>query len=238
MRDFAFPFTFTQTVDNVAFEDREIKQLGEQLTTQVLTYVSDLAVFQPGSEQMLLQREQIAKTRQQFLKIVANRIQEREKDLAVVQNVIAQKTQRIADYKSRVHQLQETQSKARQLDTEIDALHKAFFTYTQRYEEARGERLLSGDVSNARILSAPYEPAEPAFPKPMLIIPFGMLTGLLLGIALVYVREFFDHRFKHPAQITQQLGLPVLLVINDQTPETHNPHKGWSLPRLVHWVRN
>lgn len=238
MQDFAFPYTFTTTVDNVAFEDREIKQMGERLTTQVLGYVNDLAIFQPKSEQMLVQREQIAKTRQQFLKIVSNRITEREKDLAVVQDVIAQKTGRISEFKDRVHQLQETQSKARQLDTEIDALHKAFFTYTQRYEEARGERLLAGDVSNARILSAPYEPAEAAFPKPGLIVPFGMLTGLLLGIALVYVREFFDHRFKHPAQITHELNLPVLLVINDQTPETSNPHTGWTLPRLAHWVRN
>ncbi|MNH12586.1 Tyrosine-protein kinase ptk [compost metagenome] len=172
------------------------------------------------------------------MKIVSNRIKEREKDLAVVQNVIAQKTQRIADYKDRVHQLQQTQSKARQLDTEIDALHKAFFTYTQRYEEARGEQLLGNDASNARVLSAPYEPAEAAFPKPILIVPFGLFTGLLLAIALVYVREFFDHRFKHPAQITQQLDLPVLLVINDQAPQTPNPYKGWSLPRLVHWVRN
>ncbi|MNP56550.1 hypothetical protein D3C76_1512850 [compost metagenome] len=65
-----------------------------------------------------------------------------------------------------------------------------------------------------------------------------MLTGLLLAIALVYVKEFFDRRFKHPAQISHQLDLPVLLVINDQTPETPNPYKGWSLPRLVHWVRN
>ncbi|PWB35151.1 lipopolysaccharide biosynthesis protein [Pseudomonas sp. SDI] len=237
LNDYTFPYTFTTTVDNVAFEDREIKQLGEQLTTQVSRYGSDLAVFQPGSEPMLLQREQIARTRQQFLKIVDNRIQERERDLGVVQEVIAQKTQRIADYKDRVHQLQETQSKARQLDTEIDALHKAFFTYTQRYEESRSQGQLD-NLSNARILSAPYEPSDPAFPKPLLIIPFGLLTGLLLAIALVYVREFFDHRFKHPAQLSHQLGLPVLLVINDQTPEQPNPYSGWSLPRLLHWVRN
>ena len=91
MRDFAFPYTFTTTVDNVAFEDREIKQMGEQLTTQVLTYVSDLAVFQPGSEPMLLTREQIARTRGQFLKVVSNRIQERTADLARVTRKMRQK---------------------------------------------------------------------------------------------------------------------------------------------------
>jgi len=237
MNDYSFPFTFTTTVDNVAFEDREIKQLGEQLTTQVSRYGNDVAIFQPNSEPMQLQRDQITRTRQQFLKVVANRISEREKDLTVVQEVIGQKTARIADLKGRIHQLQETQSKARQLDTEIDALHKAFFTYTQRYEESRGQGQLD-NLSNARILSAPYQPTEAAFPRPGLIVPFGMLTGLLFAIALVYVREFFDHRFKHPAQIGHELNLPVLLVINDQAPELPNPHKQWSLPRLWHWVRN
>ncbi len=238
MLDYAFPYTFTTTVDNVAFEDREIKQLGEQLTTQTARYNADLTVFQPGSEQMLLAREQIAKLRGQFLKIVDNRIRERQQDLAVTQQVIEQKTQRIAEYKDRIHQLRETQSKTRQLDTEIEALHKAFSTYAQRYEESRGQGLLDGSQSNARILSAPYEPTAAAFPKPGLIIPFGLLTGLLMAIAIVYVREFFDHRFKHPAQLTHQLDLPVLLVINDQTPALPNPHKAWTVPRLVHWVRN
>ncbi len=238
MADYAFPYTFTTTVDNIAFEDREIKQLGEQLTTQLARYNGDATVFQPGAEQMVIARQQIAQLRAQFLKIVENRIRERQQDLAVTQQVIDQKTQRIADYKQRITELRETQSKTRQLDTEIDALHKAFSTYAQRYEESRGQGLLDGSQSNARILSAPYEPANASFPKPGLIIPFGLVTGLLLAIALVYVKEFFDHRFKHPAQIGQALNLPVLLVINDQNPAQPNPHKGWSLPRLLHWVRH
>ena len=238
LNDYTFPYTFTTTVDNVAFEDREIKQMGEALTNQVSRYMNDLAIFQPNSEPMLLTREQISRTRQQFLKVVSNRIQERTNDLAIVSSVIDQKTARIAEFKNRIHQLQETQSKLRQMDTEIDALHKAFSTYAQRFAESSTARSLDTDLSNARVLSPPYEPTEAAFPKPFLIIPFGLLTGLLLAIALVYVREFFDHRFKAPAQITHELGLPVLLVINDQSVEPINPHKNWSVPRLVHWVRN
>ena len=236
--DYTFPFTFTTTVDNIAFEDREIRQLGEQLTSQVSRYMNDLAIFQPGSEPMLLAREQIVRTRQQFLKVVNNRIQERTTDLAVVSSVINQKIERIAAFKQRIHQLQETQSKLRQMDTEINALHAAFSTYAQRFAEASTARSLDNDLSNARVLSPPFEPTAPAFPKPMLIIVFGMFSGLLLAIALVYVREFFDHRFKHPAQITQQLDVPVLLVINEQSPDQVNPHRNWSLPSLVHWVRN
>lgn len=238
LNDYTFPYTFTTTVDNVAFEDREIKQMGEALTAQVSRYMNDLAIFQPGSEPMLLTREQIARTRQQFLKVVSNRIQERTNDLAIVSSVIDQKTARIAEFKNRIHQLQETQSKLRQVDTEIDALHAAFSTYAQRFAESSTARSLDNDLSNARVLSPPFEPTEAAFPKPLLIIPFGLFTGLLLAIAFVYVREFFDHRFKHPAQITHELGLPVLLVINDQNAEPGNPHKNWSVPSFVHWVRN
>ncbi|VVP91505.1 hypothetical protein PS918_03281 [Pseudomonas fluorescens] len=238
LSDYTFPYTFTTTVDNVAFEDREIKQMGEALTTQVSRYMNDLAIFQPGSEPMLLAREQIARSRQQFLKVVGNRIQERTNDLAIIGSVIDQKTARIAEFKNRIHQLQETQSKLRQVDTEINALHAAFSTYAQRFAESSTARMLDNDLSNARVLSPPYEPTEAAFPKPMLIIPFGLFTGLLLAIALVYVREFFDHRFKHPAQINHELGLPVLLVINEQNVEPGNPHKNWGVPSLVHWVRN
>ncbi|WP_456023998.1 GumC family protein [Pseudomonas protegens] len=238
LNDYTFPYTFTTTVDNVAFEDREIKQMGEQLTTQVSRYMNDLAVFQPGSEPMLLTREQIARTRGQFLKVVSNRIQERTNDLAVVKQVIDQKTARIAEFKNRIHELQQTQSKLRQMDTEIDALHAAFSTYAQRFAESSTTGALNDDLSNARVLSPPFEPTEAAFPKPGLIIPFGLFTGLLLAIALVYVREFFDHRFKHPAQISHELGIPVLLVINDQNALPSNPHKNWTVPSFLHWVRN
>jgi uncharacterized protein involved in exopolysaccharide biosynthesis len=237
LSDYTFPYTFTTTVDNIAFEDREIRQLGEQLTTLVTRYNNDLSIFQPGSEPMQLTQEQISRARQQFLKIVGNRIQERTIDLGVVTAVINQKTQRIADFKNRIHQLQETQSKLQQMETEINALHAAFSTYAQRFAETSSQRMFDSDLSNARVLSPPYEPTEAAFPKPMLIIPFGMLTGLLLAIALVYVREFFDHRFKHPAQITHQLGLPVLLVINDQNDGLPNPHPNWSAQSFLHWVR-
>ena len=170
--------------------------------------------------------------------MVSNRIQERTNDLAVVQQVIDQKTARIAEFKNRIHTLQQTQSKLRQMDTEIDALHTAFSTYAQRFAESSTAGSLNDDLSNAKVLSPPFEPTEPAFPKPLLIIPFGLFTGLLLAIAFVYVREFFDHRFKHPAQISHELGLPVLLVLNEETSQPGNPHKNWTMPSLVHWVRN
>lgn len=235
--DATFPFTFTHTVDNAAYEDREIKQLGEKLIEQVSNYGNATASFQESSLPVQQQRERIARTREQFLGVVENRILERNSELATLQKVISQKTERIDEYKARVSDLQNVQAQLRLFDTEIDALHKAFFTYTQRYEESRSQGQLDGSASNARVLSWPYEPSEPAFPKPMLILPLGLLTGLMLAVSLGYLREFFDHRFKHPAQLTEHLGLPVLIVINEKEVPKPTAPKAWSWPWVWYWIR-
>ncbi len=66
-----------------------------------------------------------------------------------------------------------------------------------------------------------------------------MLTGLPLAIAFVYVREFFDHRFKHPAPNQPQAGHSgANAVINDQNVLPGNPHRTGPLPSFLHWVRN
>ncbi|QNQ99914.1 lipopolysaccharide biosynthesis protein [Pseudomonas oryzihabitans] len=232
--DYAFPFSFTNTVNGVAYEDSEIKQLSDQLIQQISRYGNAADVFQPGSAPMQQQRAQIDRTHQQFLKIVANRIHERQANQQTLQAVIEQKTARIADYKARVRQLQDIEGRLRQLDTEIDALHKAFFTYTQRYEESRDLNLLENLPSNARILSTPHEPTQAAFPRPLQVVLLGLLTGLLLAVALGYIREVFDHRFKHPNQISRHLDLPVLMVLNNQRRVMGNPYRRGSLRWLWH----
>jgi uncharacterized protein involved in exopolysaccharide biosynthesis len=237
LTDYSFPFSFANTVDNVAFEDREIKRLGEQLTELVSRYGKAIETYQADSLPIMELSAQIGHTRVQFLKVVENRIRERGSDLDIINSVIAQKSARVDEYKTRVRQLQEAQGKLSQIDTEIEALRRAFFTYTQRYEESRGQDMIDAALSNARVLSHPYEPTEAAFPRPLQIIPLGLLTGLLLAIALSYVREFFDHRFKYPLQVQQHLGLPVLMVINAARETAGNPHRRWGWKWFWHWAR-
>ncbi|MFJ7146560.1 GumC family protein [Pseudomonas protegens] len=237
LTDYTFPSAFANSVDGVVYEDREIKKLGEQLADLVSQYGTTSDIYQNKSVPMQRLREQIIRTRGQFLQVVENRIRERSSDLQITHSVIAQKNARINDYKVRIRNLQEVRSKLRQLDTEIDALHKAFFTYTQRYEESRSEYLMSGDLSNARILSYPFKPSTSVFPKPMLIIPLGVVTGLLLAIALGYIHEFFDHRFKHPSQISEHMTLPLLMVIDDASPTRLNPHPRGSWQWVKYWFK-
>jgi uncharacterized protein involved in exopolysaccharide biosynthesis len=237
LTDYGFPYTFANTLNNASFEDREIRQLGDRLIEQIGQYGAETDVYNPNSAPMQNLYAQISRTRQQFLQVIGNRISERQKELEVLSGVIAQKTTRITEYQARIRELQDAQGGLRQLNTEIEALHQAFFTYTQRYEESRSRALLDGGQSNAKVLSRPFEPTVASFPQPLQIIPLGLLTALLLAIAAGYIREFFDHRFKHPEQLPNQLGLPVLMTINDTQPTAlPNPHKPGSLPWIRHWA--
>ncbi|HLV17457.1 MAG TPA: Wzz/FepE/Etk N-terminal domain-containing protein [Pseudomonas sp.] len=233
--DYSFPYTFAQTLENATYDDREIRQLGDRLIELVSQYGTESDIFQADSVPMQTLRAQIQRARQQFLQVVRNRIQEREKSQEIVNGVIAQKTERVEEYKARIRDLQGIQSQLRQLNTETEALHQAFFAYTQRYEESRTSDVL-GSLSNARILTRPFEPTEASFPVPSKVIPLGLLTGLLLAIALGYIREFFDHRFKHPAQISQHLGLPVLMTIDANDPDQPDSQKTGRLPWIRHWA--
>jgi uncharacterized protein involved in exopolysaccharide biosynthesis len=237
LNDYSFPYTFSSTLENTAYDDREIRQLGDRLIEQVSQYGVQGDIFQDDSAPMEALRAQVQRTRQQFLRVVGNRISERTKSQEIIASVIAQKSARIDQYKERIRLLQGMQSSLRQLNTETEALHQAFFAYTQRYEESRSSSLL-GALSNARILNRPFEPTTASFPLPGKVIPLGLLTALMLAIAVGYIREFFDHRFKHPAQLSQQLGLPVLMTIDASHPELPNPHKTGSLPWIRHWASN
>lgn len=235
--NYTFPFTFRQTIGNTAYEDREIRDIGEKLTAQISRYNSSALSYTPTSLPMQEQRKQLDTTYRLFLKLIENRIAERANELEILKLTVSNKEARIEEYKDRVKSLQLIESQLRQLDTEINALHTAFFAYTQRYEESSDQGIFDGALSNARVLSAPYEPTEAAFPKPKVIIPLGIITALLLSVSLGYIKEFFDHSFKLPAQIPEHLDLPVLLVIDAEVEDVLNTHKPGSFAWFWFWIK-
>lgn len=72
-------------------------------------------------------------------------------------------------------------------------------------------------------------PEEPARPRVMLNTALAALVGALLSAGGVFAADALDDRLKTPDEITDQLGLPVLGVI-----DTYNPGNGNELIAAVH----
>jgi capsular polysaccharide biosynthesis protein/MinD-like ATPase involved in chromosome partitioning or flagellar assembly len=74
--------------------------------------------------------------------------------------------------------------------------------------------------SGGSILSSAVPPQKASSPKPLLILPSGLLAGLLIGLVLAFLADRQDRRIRGPRDVTK-LDVPVLmsLPLKSFTPE-------------------
>lgn len=71
------------------------------------------------------------------------------------------------------------------------------------------------NVDNVSILAKAdvLEQASPIKPKPLLNVAIALVVGLMIGVGLAFLLEYFDNTIKDEQEIEKLLGLPVLGVI-------------------------
>jgi capsular polysaccharide biosynthesis protein/Mrp family chromosome partitioning ATPase len=95
------------------------------------------------------------------------------------------------------------------------------------------------DPSGGSIISNATPPLTATSPKALLIIPSGLLGGLLIGLVLAYLVDRKDRRIREPGDVTR-LNVPVLmsLPLRKFTPELaiadHRSPTGRSFAELAH----
>ncbi len=82
---------------------------------------------------------------------------------------------------------------------------------TRRYENSRLQEASS--LPDVRVLDAAVPPVRPTKNRKPLIIAFGVLAGLVLGIGLAFLLDLTDKRFRYMDQVSSGLGLTILGVI-------------------------
>ncbi|MBC7253836.1 MAG: hypothetical protein H5T72_07700 [Actinobacteria bacterium] len=78
------------------------------------------------------------------------------------------------------------------------------------YDESFKTLLLNGSMV---FTNRAVPPPKPTQPKPAAYLGLGVFVGLLLGIGLAVIIEFFDPHFRSPREAEELLGLPVLGII-------------------------
>ncbi len=70
-------------------------------------------------------------------------------------------------------------------------------------------------VENVQIIDKAVLPKTPVKPNKRMNLAVAMVLGLMTGLALVFLIEYFDRTVKTPDDIKNQLGIPVIGVIPD-----------------------
>lgn len=98
---------------------------------------------------------------------------------------------------------------------ETAVLQRSYQTLLTRLAEATMDNQPEANAPNpyVSVLVAPRAFEDKLFPRPILVLPVGLVAGVMLGVALAFVKETLDHTFARPEDMREVLGIPVVLSI-------------------------
>jgi uncharacterized protein involved in exopolysaccharide biosynthesis len=121
-----------------------------------------------------------------------------------------------------IRQIEEANAELRRLDRHavklkeisgaISNAEKSYGRYIDQREEARVAALSDPKMTNVRVVHYASIPEIPVISR-MLLIQIGGLLGLLMGLGLAFVLEFFDHSLGNKEDVEYYLELPLLASI-------------------------
>ncbi|NYT76915.1 polysaccharide biosynthesis tyrosine autokinase [Alcaligenaceae bacterium] len=76
-----------------------------------------------------------------------------------------------------------------------------------------------GKVGNVRVVDTAVVPENPIKPKRPLILAAGLMLGLILGIAIAFLRNMLRPGIKDPSEIESKLGMHVFATIPHSVPQ-------------------
>ena len=236
-----FPFSFggSSGTGRDVYIDTEMKEESREIARLHSEYANARLSFRVDSPKVTKLIRRIKLQKERLITLIQNRITERYKALQVIESLSTSKLERIRRFGDRTRVLKTVAAAESELSTELEAVNDAYFKYSQQYEEKRSEEFSDMDqLTNVRILTRPIVPKQPSSPKPLLVVLIGLVAGLLVSITLGLLKEFFDHRFKFPDQIEEQLGIPLIACFDDMdVVEDIEPFE-WSVNGIVKWLMN
>lgn len=111
---------------------------------------------------------------------------------------------------SKLQALAAEAAQLRQAQQSYDTLRREVETLDAAYEAS-----VRRQMDSISVLVAPRLHERPVWPRPMMVLPAGVIAGGLLALALAFLREFLDHSFARPEDVRRGLAVPVLFSIPD-----------------------
>lgn len=208
--------SFTYNIPYSFINDREITDQVNRLTEALSSYKDGSYEYRSGSARQDQALARLNREKNALETLLKNRVREREETLNIIDEQIQDIQSRIELLNQRSTLLNQMKSEMFRLQTEVEAVRDSYFAYSRKYEEVKAEdNANKATLSNVKILDEARVPLKPVFPRPGLMIPLGVITGLMLAFVAAFIREFFNNTFKYPDQITETLGLPVIAYITE-----------------------
>ena len=202
---------FFTALDNLPLSDlsKKVQQLYVDKADLLQTYL-------PQSSQAQSLEEQITWL-QGILRHEARTILEQKRsNLQAMEQQIAFLNKRIQELKAENSQLNRQSVRANRIQREMGLLEESVSTFARRYREARLRNQTESDrLFNVGLVKQANASSQATFPRATRVFPLSLGLGILLGLTIGFLLEFFDHRFKRPEDVTTYAGVPCIFYIPD-----------------------
>ncbi|VWX53325.1 GNVR domain-containing protein [Novosphingobium sp. 9U] len=116
--------------------------------------------------------------------------------------------QLVGAQRERVLRLSGAQDQMSVLQRDVDSARAAYDAVTNRLNEVRLQSEIP--ITNVSLLDRAVAPTLPSSPNVSLRLLLGLLSGLLLGLGIAFVLEWFSPHVRSTAGLEAYTGLPVL----------------------------
>ncbi len=194
-------------------ESEIIRDLSSNLANLLNERGKVARTYLPESEVMVRINEQIDTTFANLKAEVLSLVRNSRNELAAIEEKMSNLEAAIAIYADLNVAMGKQIIETERIKRESALLQASLESLSQRKGEVEiNDMIGTGDASMryVSILSRALTPSEATFPRPHIIIPLGVIIGLITGCTLGFLREYFDHTFKSPSDVQAYTGLPVL----------------------------
>lgn len=152
--------------------------------------------------------QKIAETKAALLAEVRNIQGAVQRDLAVVAREEASEAALFEETRKRAVDLNMKEIEYHRLDRTREQNEKLYALLLERTKDADLARMMK--ANNIRVVDFATEPRSHIRPRASLNTGFALLLGLLVGVALAWLREQLDSSLKTPDELEQRLGVTFL----------------------------
>jgi len=192
------------TIGTINFTDRNLAQLVASLQTLTKTkenLLVDYTDLHPEVQKISKNIASMRRSIKQTLNNSLNQLKQRKRDLGRM----------VSKYNRSLRALPTQEKALAELSRPLKVNQKIYEYLLQK--KAETAILKSSTISNAKILDAARENVRSVKPKRNLIVIVGLILGLIVGIALAFLREFLIYTIQNADEIEKITSLPVYGVI-------------------------
>ncbi|WP_221801426.1 GumC family protein [Oceanobacter mangrovi] len=201
-----------------AIDSLELGDFSKKVQDLLIEKEAKLRVYTEQNPQVVRETETLDRLYKVYRKEVQSHIEKERSELRGVEDQILAAKEQMAGVERKNAELYQKMLDAERLDREHGVIEDSYKTFATRYREAKIRSETESDrLFSVSILERAYASNQSIFPKAGRILPISLILGLLMGVTIGFLLEFFDHRFKRPEDINNYTGVVYLFSVPDKS---------------------